>query len=131
MQMDASTLEQISQLTGARITSKSPTQAAALFHRTELVSAFQPLISSDNGSVAGSEAFVRSYAWGENAMAPWSLFSHVADDDSLVRLDRLCRTVHVVNSLLAGVTKTKSSTARSRKINKLQTAVPDLLAYGR
>lgn len=64
---------------------------------TELGSVFQPLFSSRDGAIVGHEAFVRAHGGGEMSLSPWNLFSLVADDTALVGLDRLCRTVHVLN----------------------------------
>lgn len=73
--------------------------AVGRFLRTDLSSVFQPLIESGSGACAGHEAFVRAHGGGERAIAPWPLFSLVANDDVLVALDRLCRIVHVLNFL--------------------------------
>lgn len=64
---------------------------------TDLGSVFQPMIASEDGRVAAHEAFVRAHGGGEMSLSPWSLFSLVAEDESLIALDRLCRTVHVIN----------------------------------
>jgi EAL domain-containing protein (putative c-di-GMP-specific phosphodiesterase class I) len=73
--------------------------AVGRFLRTDLSSVFQPLIDSGSGACAGHEAFVRAHGEGALDIAPWNLFSLVANDDALVALDRLCRTVHVLNYL--------------------------------
>lgn len=73
--------------------------AVGRFLRSDLSSVFQPLIESGSGLCAGHEALVRAHGGGERAIAPWNLFSLVANDDVLVALDRLCRTVHVLNFL--------------------------------
>jgi EAL domain-containing protein (putative c-di-GMP-specific phosphodiesterase class I) len=69
------------------------------FLHTDLSSVFQPLIESGSGRCAGHEAFVRAHGGGAREIAPWNLFSLVADDATLVALDRLCRIVHVLNFL--------------------------------
>lgn len=73
--------------------------AVGRFLRSDLSSVFQPLIASGSGLCAGHEAFVRTHGGGERGIAPWNLFSLVANDESLVALDRLCRIVHVLNFL--------------------------------
>jgi EAL domain-containing protein (putative c-di-GMP-specific phosphodiesterase class I) len=73
--------------------------AIGRFLRTDLSSVFQPLIESGSGRCAGHEAFVRAHGGGERDIAPWNLFSLVANDEALVALDRLCRVVHVLNFL--------------------------------
>jgi EAL domain-containing protein (putative c-di-GMP-specific phosphodiesterase class I) len=75
--------------------------AVGRFLRTDLSSVFQPLIDSDSGTCVGHEAFVRAHGLGEPDITPWNLFSLVANDEALVALDRLCRTVHVLNFLRA------------------------------
>ena len=67
------------------------------FYGAELSSVFQPIVDLASGRRIGYEAFVRCHAAGEATLSPWSLFSLVADDDTLIGLDRLCRTLHVLN----------------------------------
>ncbi|WP_168735138.1 EAL domain-containing protein [Pseudothauera rhizosphaerae] len=69
------------------------------FLGAELSSVYQPIIDVASGQAIGYEAFVRCHAGGEAALSPWNLFSLVADDATLVGLDRLCRTLHVLNDL--------------------------------
>lgn len=73
--------------------------AVGRFLRTDLSSVFQPLIESGSGRCAGHEAFVRAHGGGNRDIAPWNLFSLVANDEALVALDRLCRIVHAINFL--------------------------------
>lgn len=75
--------------------------AVGRFLHTDLSSVFQPLIASISGRCAGHEAFVRAHGGGAHDIAPWNLFSLVANDEALVALDRLCRIVHVLNYLRA------------------------------
>jgi|GEM_PF-1276331 len=65
----------------------------------ELSSVFQPIVRPANGSTIGYEAYLRILGSGERALSPWALFSSNADDDRLVALDRLARTVHALNFL--------------------------------
>lgn len=74
------------------------------FLHTDLSSVFQPLIDGASGACAGHEAFVRVHGQGELNTTPWNLFSLVANDESLVALDRLCRFVHTLNFLQAAGT---------------------------
>lgn len=73
------------------------------FYGAELSSVYQPVVDAAGVRRVGREAFVRSHANGDLSLSPWSLFSMVADDAVLVGLDRLCRTLHVLNDPLAGV----------------------------
>lgn len=67
-----------------------------------LSSAFQPIVDARTGRVAGHEAFLRSAAPDDQGLSPWTLFSTAADDARLIALDRLARTVHLLNALVAG-----------------------------
>ena len=71
----------------------------AQFYRTRITSVFQPLVSARDGAVAGHHALLRVASGGES-VAPWSLFAQALDDEALVQLDRLCRTVHALNYFL-------------------------------
>lgn len=73
--------------------------ALGRFLHTDLSSVFQPLVESGSARCAGHEAFVRAHGGGDRDLTPWSLFSLVANDETLVALDRLCRIVHVLNYL--------------------------------
>ncbi len=84
---------------GLEISTLADGTAVGRFLRTDLSSVFQPLIESGSGRCAGHEAFVRAHGQGELDITPWNLFSLVANDEALVALDRLCRTVHVLNFL--------------------------------
>lgn len=81
-------------------------RALGRFFGARLSSVYQTLIASDTGKPVGREAFVRCLAEraadGGDGLSPWSLFSLVADDATLVGLDRLCRTLHVLNDPRAG-----------------------------
>jgi hypothetical protein len=63
---------------------------------------FQPIIDPRAGRVAGMEAFLRIPGSGARSLSPWNLFSAAADDTNLVALDRLCRSLHLLNALAAG-----------------------------
>lgn len=65
----------------------------------ELSSVFQPIVAPADGCAIGHEAYLRILGSGERALSPWTLFSANADDDRLVALDRLARTVHALNFL--------------------------------
>jgi len=84
---------------GIEISTLPDGTAVGRFLRSDLSSVFQPVIESGSGSCVGHEAFVRAHWRGDLDITPWNLFSLVANDDALVALDRLCRTVHVLNFL--------------------------------
>ena len=81
-------------------------RVAGLFYACHLTSVFQPVVqraalsASDGtvspvGKVLGHAAYVRCHN-GED-LSPWNLFAQAADDEELVQLDRLARTVHAIN----------------------------------
>lgn len=67
-----------------------------------LSSVFQPIVRAGDGQVVAHEAFLRSVAGGEPQLSPWTLFSAAANDDHLLALDWLCRTIHSLNAIAAG-----------------------------
>jgi len=67
------------------------------FYKCRLGSVFQPVFSATGRRVMGHEARVRCEGWGDEAVSPWGIFSRMASDSALVRLDRLCRTLHMLN----------------------------------
>ncbi len=67
------------------------------FFKCRLSSTFQQVVSSTDGRVIAHEARVRCDGWGEEAISPWGIFSMIAGDSALVQLDRLCRTLHILN----------------------------------
>lgn len=69
----------------------------AQFYRSRITSRFQPLVRARDGAVAGHQALLRVESPTGEAVAPWSLFAQAAGVEGLVRLDRLCRTVHALN----------------------------------
>jgi EAL domain-containing protein (putative c-di-GMP-specific phosphodiesterase class I) len=71
-------------------------RAAGAFYGAELVSVFQP-VYTDRRELAGHAGYIRSHAHGAAELSPWQVFALAANDDDLVRLDRLCRTLHALN----------------------------------
>jgi len=67
------------------------------FYGCRLSSAFQKVFGADGLSVIGHDARIRCDGGGENTLSPWGIFSMIASDAALVRLDRLCRSVHILN----------------------------------
>jgi EAL domain-containing protein (putative c-di-GMP-specific phosphodiesterase class I) len=66
----------------------------------ELSSVFQPIFETgDVRKQVGLEAFLRCLGRNSFALSPWSLFSADTDDDQVVALDRLARTLHTLNFL--------------------------------
>lgn len=67
------------------------------FFHCRLSSVFQPVFDVSERQVVGHAAYVRSDAHDDAALSPWGIFALAADDPLLVRLDRLCRTLHALN----------------------------------
>lgn len=67
------------------------------FFHCRLSSVFQPVFDISERQVAGHAAYVRSDANDDGALSPWGIFALAAEDPVLVRLDRLCRTLHALN----------------------------------
>lgn len=86
---------------GIALASLADGTAIGRFLRTDLSSVFQPIFQGGGGQarLVGHEAFVRAHGGGARDLTPWSLFSLVANDATLVALDRLCRAVHAINFL--------------------------------
>ncbi|RCS58150.1 EAL domain-containing protein [Parvibium lacunae] len=75
-------------------------QVLGQFYGCRLVSTFQPIYALAGHHVVGYEAFIRSHHHELGGLSPWNLFALQAEDADLVRLDRLCRTVHTLNYFL-------------------------------
>jgi EAL domain-containing protein (putative c-di-GMP-specific phosphodiesterase class I) len=60
---------------------------------------FQPVVASACGQVIGHEAHLRLLEGGEAGLPPSAIFLAARDDDELVHLDRLARTMHALNFL--------------------------------
>ena len=67
------------------------------FFNCSLSSVFQPVFDAKTRSVAGHAAYIRSAMNEENPLSPWKVLSLGEGDAPLVRFDRLCRAVHVLN----------------------------------
>lgn len=75
-------------------------RVAGQFLAARLSSVFQG-VQDRNGECLGHAAYARCAGTGAGELSPWKLFAGAADDDELVRLDRLVRTVHVINYFVA------------------------------
>ena len=67
------------------------------FFHCQLSSVFQPVFDLSARQVVGHAAYVRSDANDDGALSPWGVFALATEDPVLVRLDRLCRTLHALN----------------------------------
>jgi EAL domain-containing protein (putative c-di-GMP-specific phosphodiesterase class I) len=87
------------------------------FFNCSLSSVFQPVFDAKTRSVAGHAAYIRSVLNEENPLSPWKVLSLGEGDAPLVRFDRLCRAVHVLNYF----------SGRSHEANLFVTVQPRLL----
>ena len=69
----------------------------ALFYNCRLTSVFQPIVHSVSGRPVGHRGFLRAAGADGVSLSPWGMFSFAVADHELVDLDRLCRTLHVLN----------------------------------
>ena len=67
------------------------------FFHCRLSSLFQPVFDVSERQVLGHAAYVHSDANDDGATSAWGVFALATEDPLLVRLDRLCRTLHALN----------------------------------
>jgi len=65
----------------------------------KLKSAFQPIVARDNGLVLGYEALLRPSLGDTQEVSPQFAFSFADQSGRLVKLDRVCRVLHMLNYL--------------------------------
>ncbi|MGE5095709.1 MAG: EAL domain-containing protein [Betaproteobacteria bacterium] len=82
---------------GSRFSEPHAGRAIADDRLGRLSSAFQPIVEAADGGLAGHHAFLRAADAKGRAVAPTDLFSNVRDEESLERLDRLARALHMIN----------------------------------
>jgi len=69
----------------------------SIFLGLQLNSAFQPIYDSEAGELFGHEALIRPSLGGVQAIRPEFAFSFAEQSGRLVKFDRVCRTLHVLN----------------------------------
>ena len=67
------------------------------FRNCSLTSVFQAIIGLGDRKLFGFEAFAHSYSTTDSGLSIWQLLMNGANDDESVELDRLARTIHVIN----------------------------------
>lgn len=72
------------------------------FANNRLASVFQPIIAANALQVIGHAAHIQCDPDGKNFVSPWEIFPLATEDSTLVKLDRLCRTVHALNYFRIG-----------------------------
>lgn len=70
----------------------------AAYQGLRLSSVYQPIVAADR-TVLGYEALLRACNASGAAVSPESVFCLPTDGDEVIYLDRLCRTLHVLNLL--------------------------------
>ncbi len=70
------------------------------FMDCHITSEFQAIWQLDGSAIEGREAFVRTHTDQGRGVSVWELFDQAADDEGIVFLDRLCRTLHAMNFFL-------------------------------
>lgn len=75
------------------------TRVAAWHQGLRLGSWFQPIIDPVRNTVVGHEAFLYAGTIDRQPLATEDAFALAGDPDSVVRFDRLCRTLHALNFL--------------------------------
>ncbi len=62
-----------------------------------LNSAFQPIYDSAAGELFGHEALLRAFLANDQEVSPEFAFSFTAQSGRLIKFDRICRTLHLLN----------------------------------
>jgi EAL domain-containing protein (putative c-di-GMP-specific phosphodiesterase class I) len=70
---------------------------AGHFLNNRLSSVFQPVVEAEGQHIVGHAAYIRSESDHKTVLPPWGIFALASEDALLVKLDRLCRTVHALN----------------------------------
>jgi EAL domain-containing protein (putative c-di-GMP-specific phosphodiesterase class I) len=69
----------------------------ARFYNCSLSSVFQPIVHAASNRPVGHHGLLRAAGSDGVSLSPWGVFSFAVADQELVELDRLCRTLHVLN----------------------------------
>jgi EAL domain-containing protein (putative c-di-GMP-specific phosphodiesterase class I) len=72
-------------------------QFISTFLGIELGSAFQPIYDSEAGELYGHEALLRASLGQSQAVSPEFAFGFAEQSGRLVKFDRICRTLHLLN----------------------------------
>lgn len=95
------TIERIITSTGFSLQHSDNGEITGLFYHCKLSSAYQPVFEAARNNIIGQEARIRAdlNGNGEIQLSPWHIFALAPDDEQLIKLDRLCRTIHALNFL--------------------------------
>ena len=72
-------------------------QFVSRFLGVDLGSAFQPIYDSEAGELYGHEALLRASLGAAQSVSPEFAFGFARQSDRLVKFDRICRTLHLLN----------------------------------
>ncbi|MGH8552322.1 MAG: EAL domain-containing protein, partial [Methylococcales bacterium] len=78
---------------------ESPGRFTAGYLGLKLDSVFQPVVDSRTHRAIGFEALLRPTVGGLASIPPQMAFRYVESNGKLVKFDRICRTLHLLNSL--------------------------------
>lgn len=95
------TIERIITATGFSLQHSDHGEITGLFYHCRLSSDYQPVFEAARNNIIGQEARIRAdlNGNGEIQLSPWHIFALAPDDEQLIKLDRLCRTIHALNFL--------------------------------
>jgi EAL domain-containing protein (putative c-di-GMP-specific phosphodiesterase class I) len=80
------------------LTEESPGRFSAVFLGIRLDSVFQPVMESQTDQVIGFEALLRPTVGGLATITPQMAFQYAESYGKLVKFDRICRILHLLNS---------------------------------
>jgi EAL domain-containing protein (putative c-di-GMP-specific phosphodiesterase class I) len=84
-------------LSGFPLTTLADGRVVGEFYQARLASVFQPIVNSRDGQAIGHHGYLRVASANGESLTPYSVFAQAADDTTLVKLDRLTRSLHAVN----------------------------------
>lgn len=67
------------------------------FKNCSLTSLFQATLNANDGTIYAFDAFPQTYSAEDNGLSVWQLLMNGATDDESIELDRLARTIHIIN----------------------------------
>ena len=84
-------------LAGFPLTTLASGRVVGEFFNARLASVFQPIVDAGTSATLGHHGYLRVASADGDALAPWSVFAQAADNHTLVKLDRLTRSLHALN----------------------------------
>jgi len=67
------------------------------FRKCSLTSVFQAIVNLETDKLFGFDAYAHSYSETDRGLSIWHLLMNGATDDESIELDRLGRTIHIIN----------------------------------